>query len=272
MNTIDERLECSECGYDLFGLEENRCPECGHAFNLAELRHPEPSREDPDPIRKWAARLLILVLLLNTVGFYRADDRWSIGRLFGIIEVAELLLPQAFFFAAGLFLFSTELARKRIGVFYMLYTCVMALWALRHQDYSLTSWAILGSLERGVPRWGLALMGVCGAKAIAILRTRGAYSPSWRWSLAGTIMLGALGVAFSFVGYACHYHRWHTSAHGLAMLLLPRHELEESLLTCVLVIPVVVPIGAVLALLWEMPLAKPIDFRVRIDRSKSQLK
>jgi rubrerythrin len=29
---------CRDCGYALFGLPENRCPECGRAFDPADPR------------------------------------------------------------------------------------------------------------------------------------------------------------------------------------------------------------------------------------------
>jgi hypothetical protein len=35
---LEMPLPCPLCGYDLRGLPEQRCPECGHAFNLLELR------------------------------------------------------------------------------------------------------------------------------------------------------------------------------------------------------------------------------------------
>ena len=34
----DDALTCPLCGYDLRGLPEDRCPECGHAFDPASLR------------------------------------------------------------------------------------------------------------------------------------------------------------------------------------------------------------------------------------------
>jgi hypothetical protein len=38
--SADEHLACPLCDYDLRGLTEARCPECGYAFDWAELRDP----------------------------------------------------------------------------------------------------------------------------------------------------------------------------------------------------------------------------------------
>ena len=32
-------LACPQCGYDLFGIPQARCPECGFGFDYAALRH-----------------------------------------------------------------------------------------------------------------------------------------------------------------------------------------------------------------------------------------
>jgi len=55
--TQDSGLECLNCGYNLTGLIENRCPECGTAFDPVELRRlcgPEPTWATPwdEPGRK----------------------------------------------------------------------------------------------------------------------------------------------------------------------------------------------------------------------------
>jgi hypothetical protein len=38
----DARFFCPKCSYDLFGLPENRCPECGTPFDPATLAHRFP--------------------------------------------------------------------------------------------------------------------------------------------------------------------------------------------------------------------------------------
>src|SRR5687768_18578285 len=37
---VGEDLRCPLCDYDLRGLTEPRCPECGYAFDWADLRDP----------------------------------------------------------------------------------------------------------------------------------------------------------------------------------------------------------------------------------------
>lgn len=41
----DDDLQCPLCDYDLRGLTENRCPECGHAFDPDELRRTRAERQ-----------------------------------------------------------------------------------------------------------------------------------------------------------------------------------------------------------------------------------
>lgn len=36
--TIDEDLLCPQCGYSLFGIKRNQCPECGEKFDAEKLR------------------------------------------------------------------------------------------------------------------------------------------------------------------------------------------------------------------------------------------
>jgi hypothetical protein len=40
------RVECPLCGYDLSGLRDLRCPECGSAFTLDQLLASQPKREE----------------------------------------------------------------------------------------------------------------------------------------------------------------------------------------------------------------------------------
>jgi hypothetical protein len=68
-------LVCPTCSYDLRGLPENRCPECGTPFNPAELKfhyeHPEYAEKGPRLV--W---LLIMHLLIS--GSWLASELWSI--------------------------------------------------------------------------------------------------------------------------------------------------------------------------------------------------
>ncbi|MCL4197791.1 MAG: hypothetical protein KJZ69_09900 [Phycisphaerales bacterium] len=50
-------LCCPKCGYDLTGLRESRCPECGAAFDLAALAQRQSIRRP----RRWMALIVVLV-------------------------------------------------------------------------------------------------------------------------------------------------------------------------------------------------------------------
>lgn len=51
---------CKQCGYCLYGLPENRCPECGRAFDPTDKR---TYRKCP-PTRRWRSVVRVLVLLV----------------------------------------------------------------------------------------------------------------------------------------------------------------------------------------------------------------
>lgn len=44
-------LHCPACDYNLTGLRENRCPECGRPFDPAELQRSPPLRRPPIGLR-----------------------------------------------------------------------------------------------------------------------------------------------------------------------------------------------------------------------------
>ena len=49
---------CAHCGYDLRGLSETRCPECGHAWNTLEI---EAAWDQPSPYLRAVRRLEALM-------------------------------------------------------------------------------------------------------------------------------------------------------------------------------------------------------------------
>lgn len=55
--TLEDHLACPKCGYDLHGIPEVRCPECGFRYDAAALRSMAASAEW---IRLVAARMLIV--------------------------------------------------------------------------------------------------------------------------------------------------------------------------------------------------------------------
>ena len=50
-------VACMECGYNLRGLDCDRCPECGRMLNPALYILPEPSRSEEEELRRLRAFL-----------------------------------------------------------------------------------------------------------------------------------------------------------------------------------------------------------------------
>ena len=64
---LDRRaFTCKKCGYDLQGLPENRCPECGTAFDPAERERiiARIASPPPKPRYRWVAALVVVLLAL----------------------------------------------------------------------------------------------------------------------------------------------------------------------------------------------------------------
>ena len=67
-------FRCRECGYDLQGQVEARCPECGAEFDLAELAAHQADGSEYRPVASWSKFRLALTIvvgvavLLLTVG------------------------------------------------------------------------------------------------------------------------------------------------------------------------------------------------------------
>ncbi|HVP12737.1 MAG TPA: hypothetical protein VMV94_16300 [Phycisphaerae bacterium] len=78
---VDRRaFTCKKCGYDLQGLTENRCPECGTAFDPAE-RERIMARVDPPPPNPrhiWLAVLIVVLLALAIVAGLIVWDKASV--------------------------------------------------------------------------------------------------------------------------------------------------------------------------------------------------
>jgi len=63
-------FRCTKCGYDLQGLSEHRCPECGTDFDPREKEKIEARIGMPRPRRKyqWIAAVVITLLTLALIG------------------------------------------------------------------------------------------------------------------------------------------------------------------------------------------------------------
>ena len=60
---------CKKCGYDLQGLPENRCPECGLDFDPAERERilARINKPPPRPKRQWIAAIVLVLLVASVV-------------------------------------------------------------------------------------------------------------------------------------------------------------------------------------------------------------
>ncbi len=60
---------CKECGYDLHGLPEPRCPECGTTFDPEERQRIQDRIDAPPPPAKhrWIAPVVIVLLAMGLV-------------------------------------------------------------------------------------------------------------------------------------------------------------------------------------------------------------
>jgi hypothetical protein len=78
--TLVERraFTCRRCGYDLHGLPEPRCPECGSAFDPSERERVQARIDSPPPRSRyrWIATVLLVLLglsmLVGLILTYRA--------------------------------------------------------------------------------------------------------------------------------------------------------------------------------------------------------
>jgi hypothetical protein len=83
---VPSTLFCPHCGYNLTGLTENRCPECGREFDPAIIS--QPFYRSMRPISFWrvAARCLVLV-----VGTWGAVALLILLRLHEVVTVALVI-------------------------------------------------------------------------------------------------------------------------------------------------------------------------------------
>jgi len=61
--TVNQHIHCTTCGYDLYGLEEHICPECGTAFAPEELATHLNSPCSGENTRWWAVVFAFMVMV-----------------------------------------------------------------------------------------------------------------------------------------------------------------------------------------------------------------
>ena len=92
---LDRRaFTCKRCGYDLHGLPESRCPECGTGFDPGERERILARIHSPPPKARyrWIAPLVVIILALAVAGgmvAYRQASKGAAGR-----AVAPTTLPS----------------------------------------------------------------------------------------------------------------------------------------------------------------------------------
>ena len=74
---LQEHLGCPKCGYDLHGIDEVRCPECGFGYDADALRS---MAESEDGMRLAAARSMVLrATIAATLAVPAVCDRFGIS-------------------------------------------------------------------------------------------------------------------------------------------------------------------------------------------------
>ncbi len=86
-------LQCSRCQYDLTGLPDGACPECGQVFAAVLLRQAARAREERIDVEKLAqqVRLLAVLVVLPVVALIAGSSVRGLVVAFGVAVVVLLV-------------------------------------------------------------------------------------------------------------------------------------------------------------------------------------
>jgi hypothetical protein len=141
---IRSSLRCSNCGYTLTGLKEQRCPECGLAFDPATLEVERRRRAPLALAISLGGALLVFIVgaIMISVGYPRP---WAPLPLTIVIPAFvwgnEALAPLPLAIFAGLWLAPVSWTRRRIRWWSIAATAALivlsALWLIAGWSYGV---------------------------------------------------------------------------------------------------------------------------------------
>lgn len=197
---------CLACAYDLTGLPDGRCPECGGAFTHADLQ------ERWYRAREGAAYPVDRTHVLGTGSVLACA--LAIGSMARARYVADGVLPDGFGWFVFWFVSSWALAtfwcRAEKRAEHPAYVAVGAWVAL----LAYVSWLLLNGLFRAIPLvapvWASAVVGVMIGGFVFATRAETATVHALRFCALALVLTGAIIGADSVSEMAVHIHwsRW----------------------------------------------------------------
>ena len=143
-----EQLQCSECGYHLYGLEGNRCPECGEGFHWEQVLFEYRRRLKPF-FEYHARRRPVRSLVKSVTMTLRPKKLWCLAELhdppaprgLALLWVISILF---FTFAWPVLVFFTHWA-----------TSTLETWAWRNRVSWMPGWSVFdpGTWPRSWYAW-----------------------------------------------------------------------------------------------------------------------
>lgn len=142
---ISFAMRCLSCRYDLSHLTEQRCPECGRAFDPSDPATFE-SEATKQTIRSWAAGLVIVAIVSNAMSFASGMSEGGAGWAYAFpCLLANGVLIPVVALGAGV-LASVQLVHMRgrdaiawIVMFIAAVSGIAAVWMLLHAIEAVAS-------------------------------------------------------------------------------------------------------------------------------------